>query len=265
MPIISHTVALNLSEKSPEKISAIFELIGTIATDPQHGIYSYEYGRIDNTSAEVAANFNRDMTHVFTMLFLTQAQRDNYLPHKKHQAIGKKLKEFGIAIPGDVLPLDLRIDAVRTGDVRLITQFIKKHSLRSAFGSFEKIDNPATSLSAHKEFLVTLQDTNRLKTLAATAVTLHEPDSSSPKTDFLLQQMMSLVPTFVEEQLNIEAERPCLRGTPIAMAAGGSAAAGYDTTTTTHQKVSVGSLWAKNTPSSSQRERPYSAPVGSRR
>ena len=128
--ITQHTVLLNLSRLKIAQIKEVEALIGCLQDDPQFGILDYTgLERLDE-NAETRAGFNRSMTHSFTMHFASSVHRDHYLPHPKHQAIGKTLKEtYKLRIPEDVVPADTRAKLSSLELLDLHVKFFLQHEI----------------------------------------------------------------------------------------------------------------------------------------
>ena len=162
--ITQHTVLLNLSRLSPAQIKRVEALIGSLQHDPQFGILDYTgLERLDK-NAETKANFNRNMTHSFTMHFASSVHRDHYLPHRKHQAIGKALREtYKLSIPGDVVPADTRAKLSAFELLDLHTAFSIKHGVT--------IFRALNELAFGSAYIATLAITRDLKCALRTIAT----------------------------------------------------------------------------------------------
>lgn len=86
-PVLRHIVLFTFKETSSEDdiqhiIDAFSELPSKI-----EGIHAYEWG-LDNSPE----NKQHGFTHCFQLTFLSEADRDAYLPHPAHQAFGELLR-----------------------------------------------------------------------------------------------------------------------------------------------------------------------------
>ncbi len=87
--VLRHVVLFRFKEDtSPEQIRKIENAFGAMP-DKIDAIYDFEWGT--DVSVE---NFQQGYTHCFIVTFLSEADRDVYLPHPAHKELGTMLSPY---------------------------------------------------------------------------------------------------------------------------------------------------------------------------
>lgn len=128
MAITRHSLFLNLSGISELDITKMNQTLTSLMKSPELGIIDFSGLKKAHDTQETKEGLNRGYTHSFTMVFITAAHRDNYLPHPIHLAAIEQLQQLGIKT-SNVCSLDVDANLSASEAQRLIKQFQDKHKI----------------------------------------------------------------------------------------------------------------------------------------
>ena len=153
MAITKHTLFLNLSHLSDDKIQKMDNALHTLETFPKFGILWFSGLQQAQQTEELKLGFNRGYTHRFDMYFLTEIHRDNYLPDENHQVVVQQLIDLGLNVE-TICSMDVDALLSSTDAKQLIENFIKKHQC-----SLERLatllETSNTNIEANKDLATT--------------------------------------------------------------------------------------------------------------